>query len=39
MARLCNYPEATFVALEHIKNTALVRFDSLFSPERSLWSQ
>lgn len=39
MARLSNYPEATFVALERIKNTALVRFDSLFSPERSLWGQ
>jgi hypothetical protein len=39
MARLSNYPEATFIALEHIKGTALVRFDSLFNPERSLWTQ
>lgn len=39
MARLSNYPEATFLALEHIKSTALVRFDSLFTPERALWTQ
>ena len=39
MARLSNFPEATFFALEHIKSTALVRFDSFFTPERALWAQ
>lgn len=39
MARLAGLPQETFVAMEHIRETALVRFDSLFTPERKLWSQ
>jgi hypothetical protein len=38
MARLTGFPEETFVALQNIRETALVRFDSLFTPERQLWS-
>jgi hypothetical protein len=38
MARLAGFPEETFAAMERIRETALVRFDSLFSPERTLWS-
>jgi 5-methylcytosine-specific restriction protein B len=38
MARLKGFPEETFVALDHIRDTALVRFDSLFTPERRIWT-
>jgi hypothetical protein len=38
MAKLLGFPEATFVALERIRETALIRYDSLFTPERKLWS-
>ena len=38
MARLAGLPQETFVAMEHIRETALVRFDSLFTLERKLWS-
>jgi 5-methylcytosine-specific restriction protein B len=38
MARLKGFPEESFVALIKIRETALVRFDSLFTPERSLWT-
>lgn len=38
MARLAGFPEEPFVAMEHIRETALLRFDSLFTPERKLWS-
>ncbi len=39
MARLAGFPEETFAAMEHIRETTLVRFDSLFTPERKVWSQ
>ena len=38
MAILSKVPEATFVALRHIRETALVQFDSLFTPGRKIWS-
>ena len=38
MAKLIGIPEATFVALQHIRETALTRYDSLFTPEHKLWS-
>jgi len=38
MARLAGFPEETFVAMQHISETALVRFDSLFTPGQKLWS-
>jgi len=31
MARLTRFTEDTFTALAHIRDTALVRFDSLFT--------
>lgn len=37
MARLPEYPEELFPAMQRIRETALVRFDSLFSPEKKLW--
>jgi hypothetical protein len=37
MARLAGFPEETLVALQNIRETALVRFNSLFTPERELW--
>jgi 5-methylcytosine-specific restriction enzyme B len=38
MARLAGFPEETFAAMQRIRETALIRFDSLFTPERKLWS-
>lgn len=38
MARLAGFPEDTFAAMQHVRETALVRFDSLFTPARELWS-
>src|SRR5687768_11473737 len=38
MARLVGLSPETFVAMEHIRETALVRFNSLFTPERKLWN-
>jgi len=35
--KLPETPEATFVALRHIRETALVRYDSLFTPDERLW--
>jgi len=39
MARLTKTPEPTFLALERIRESALIRFDSLFTPDRQqrLW--
>lgn len=39
MARLSGFPEATFIALDHIRNATLVAFDSLFAPGRPLWTE
>ena len=38
MARFAGLPEQTLSAMDRIRETALVRFDSLFSPERKLWT-
>jgi hypothetical protein len=38
MARLQGSAPETFVALEHIRETALVQFDSLFAPRQSIWT-
>jgi hypothetical protein len=38
MARLAGLPDEKFAAMERIRETALVRFDSLFTPERKLWT-
>lgn len=37
MARLAGFPEETFIAMQHVRDTALVHFDSLFTPGRELW--
>ncbi|MCA9293206.1 MAG: AAA family ATPase [Phycisphaerales bacterium] len=37
MAILANAPEETYEALRRIRETTLVRFDSLFTPERPIW--
>jgi hypothetical protein len=37
MARLTGFPEETYIAMNRIRETALVRFDSLFTRERNLW--
>jgi DNA-binding protein HU-beta len=37
MARIVEYPQKTFSTMLRIRETALVRFDSLFSPGRKLW--
>lgn len=37
MARLKGFSEETFAAMNHIRDAALVRFDSLFAPGRKLW--
>ncbi len=36
MARIAEFPDETFSAMQHIRETALIRFDSLFTPERKL---
>jgi 5-methylcytosine-specific restriction enzyme B len=38
MVRLVGFPDDTFFAMQRIRETSLVRFDSLFTPERKLWS-
>jgi 5-methylcytosine-specific restriction enzyme B len=38
MAKLTGIPEETYSAMRRIRETALVRFDSLFTPERKLWN-
>src|SRR5260370_6192363 len=38
MARLQGHVQETFVAMDHIRDTALKSFDSLFTPERRLWT-
>jgi hypothetical protein len=38
MARHTHFPPATFEALDRIRATALVRFDSLFAPGTPIWS-
>jgi 5-methylcytosine-specific restriction protein B len=38
MAKLKGFPDETFSAMQRIRETALVSFDSLFTPERKLWS-
>ncbi len=35
MARLTGFPEETYIAMNRIRETALARFDSLFTPERN----
>src|SRR5262245_19529552 len=37
MARLTEYTDEAFDALRRIKETALITFSSLFTPERTLW--
>jgi 5-methylcytosine-specific restriction protein B len=38
MSRLTETPQDSFVALDKIRDTALVQAKSLFTPEKSLWS-
>jgi hypothetical protein len=38
MARLVGLSPETLVAMEHIRETTLIRFNSLFTPERNLWN-
>lgn len=38
MARLTGVPEATYAALDHIRTVALITFDSLFTPDRPIWT-
>jgi 5-methylcytosine-specific restriction protein B len=38
MARLQGTPAETLAAMAHIRPTALERFDSLFTPERQIWT-
>ena len=38
MARHVTFPEETYVGLKRIRDTALLRFDSLFTPDRPLWT-
>ncbi len=38
MARLEGFPQATLEALERIRDTTMVRFDSLFVPGRPIWT-
>jgi hypothetical protein len=38
MARLPDIPDATFTALQHVRETCLIQYNSPFSPERKLWS-
>jgi 5-methylcytosine-specific restriction enzyme B len=38
MAHLAGFPAETFAAMQHIRDTALTSFDSLFTPERRLWT-
>src|SRR5688500_17466550 len=38
MARLTGIADETFAALARIRETALVQFNSLFTPDKSLWT-
>ena len=38
MAKLTGFPDEAYAAMQRIRDTALVRFNSLFTPERQLWS-
>jgi hypothetical protein len=38
MARLQGSIPETFAAMDHIRKTTLENFDSLFTPQRALWS-
>jgi 5-methylcytosine-specific restriction protein B len=38
MAKLTGIPEDTFAAMQRIRETTLVMFNSLFSPEKQLWT-
>jgi hypothetical protein len=38
MAKYADSPHETYVAMQRIRETALIRFDSLFTPEKKLWS-
>src|SRR4051812_17559686 len=37
MAKLAGFPSETFAAMQNIRDTSLVRLDSLFTPDRQLW--
>jgi len=39
MARVAFFPPETYQALSHIRETALVRFNSVFAPVRPLWTR
>jgi len=39
MARLPEHGPAAFAALARIRDTALVKFDSLFEPSRAIWTE
>jgi len=39
MAQLEGFPQETYTGMERIRETALLRFNSLFTPERKLWTQ
>jgi hypothetical protein len=38
MSKLAGFHEETFSAMQRIRETTLVHFDSLFSPDRKLWT-
>jgi 5-methylcytosine-specific restriction enzyme B len=38
MARLAGVPGETYAAMDRIRETVLVRFDSLFEPHRPIWT-
>jgi hypothetical protein len=38
MVKLSEIPDATYTALQHVRETCLIQYDSLFTPERKLWS-
>jgi 5-methylcytosine-specific restriction enzyme B len=38
MAQLAGFPSEAFVAMQHIRDTTLVSFHSLFTPDRQLWT-
>jgi hypothetical protein len=38
MAKYADFPQETYVAMQRIRETALIRFDSLFTSGKELWS-
>jgi hypothetical protein len=34
MAKYADFPQETYFAMQRIRETALIRFDSLFTPEK-----